>query len=259
MASTPGFDFQMPGNPDASLMDWFARRGFDTWCLDMEGYGRSDKHRDINCDVANGADDLEAAADYIAAKRGAGKLMFYGSSSGALRAALYAQRRPERVARLVLSAFVWTGEGSQTLAERAKKLPEYRAHNRRRIDRAFVNSMFTRDHDGGADPAVIDAYAQAILALDDSVPTGTYVDMCANLPLVDPEKITAPTLIMRGQYDGIASMDDLLGFFTRLPNPDKQFAVMPGIAHNSTKALNYAIAYHVLLAFLTQPEPRYRG
>ena len=48
----------MPGKPDASLMDWFVRRGFDTWCVDMEGYGRSSKHRDINCDIANGADDL---------------------------------------------------------------------------------------------------------------------------------------------------------------------------------------------------------
>ena len=33
-----------------------------------------------------------------------------------------------------------------------------------------------------------------ILALDSSVPTGTYVDMCAHLPVVDPAKITAPTL-----------------------------------------------------------------
>jgi len=34
---------------------------------------------------------------------------------------------------------------------------------------------------------------------------------------------------------------------------------MPGIAHNSTKAVNYAIAYHILLAYLTQPAPIYRG
>ena len=259
MASTPGFDFQMPGKPDASMMDWFARRGFDTWCIDMEGYGRSSKHRDINCDVANGADDLEAAVDYIVKTRGTQKFHFYGSSSGALRAALYAQRHPHRVERLVLSAMVWTGKGSPTLAERTKKLPEYLANNRRKIDRAFVQTMFTRDHDGGADQAVIDAYAAQILALDDSVPTGTYVDMCSKLPLVDPLKITASTLIMRGQYDGIASMEDLLDFFKLLPNPDKQFAVMPGIAHNSTKAVNYAIAYHILRSFLTQPAPLYRG
>jgi pimeloyl-ACP methyl ester carboxylesterase len=259
MASTPGFDFQMPGKPDSSMMDWFARRGFDTWCIDMEGYGRSTKDRAINCDVANGADDLEAAIDYIVKTRGTEKFLFYGSSSGALRAALYAQRHPERVARLALSAFVWTGKGSPTLAERTKKLPEYLAHNRRNIDRAFVQTMFTRDHDGGADQAVIDAYADQILALDDSVPTGTYVDMCSRLPLVDPLKISAPTIIMRGQYDGIAAIDDLLAFFSLLPNPDKQFAVMPGISHNCTKAVNYAIAYHILLSFLTQPAPLYRG
>jgi pimeloyl-ACP methyl ester carboxylesterase len=46
-------------------MDWFAERGFNTWCVDMEGYGRSDKTRDINFDIANGADDLAAASDYI--------------------------------------------------------------------------------------------------------------------------------------------------------------------------------------------------
>ena len=83
---------------------------------------------------------------------------------------------------------------------------------------------------------MIEAFADAILALDDSVPTGTYVDMCSKLPVVSPEKITVPTIIMRGQYDGIAGFDDLVEFFKRLPNPDKQFAVMPGIAHASIPA-----------------------
>jgi pimeloyl-ACP methyl ester carboxylesterase len=47
--------------------------------------------------------------------------------------------------------------------------------------------------------------------------------MCSRLPVVDPEKITVPTLIMRGQWDGIASFEDLVAFFAKLPNPDKQF------------------------------------
>ena len=46
-------------------MDWFARRGFVCWSVDLEGYGRSDKNRDITCDIANGADDLAAATDYV--------------------------------------------------------------------------------------------------------------------------------------------------------------------------------------------------
>jgi pimeloyl-ACP methyl ester carboxylesterase len=176
-----------------------------------------------------------------------------------LRAALFAERHPERVRRLALDAFVWTGQGSPTLAERTKRLPEFRSRNRRPIDQAFVRSIFTRDHPGTADDATIAAFADAILALDDSVPTGTYVDMCANLPIVDPAKITVPTIVMRGQFDGIASFEDLMEFFARLSNPDKQLAVMPGIAHASFQQKNYRIPYHILHSFFSQPAPVYRG
>jgi len=167
MASQPTFDLQVPGRPDSSAMEWFAARGFDTWCMDHEGYGRSDKSRPINCDIANGADDLAAGSKYILEKTGAKKLLVYGISSGALRAALFAERHPERVARLALDAFVWTGKGSPTLAERTKKLPEFRSKNRRPIDRAFVRSIFTRDHPDTADEATIESFASAILELDD--------------------------------------------------------------------------------------------
>jgi pimeloyl-ACP methyl ester carboxylesterase len=259
MASQPTFDLSVPGRPDSSVMDWFARRGFACWSVDMEGYGRSDKHRDIACDVANGADDLAAATTYMREARGIEQVMAYGISSGALRAALFAQRHPERVARLALDAFVWTGEGAPTLEQRRKKLPEFTSRNRRPIDRAFVRSIFARDHPGCAEERVVEAFADAILALDDSMPNGTYVDMCSKLPLVDPERIVVPTLVMRGQYDGIAAFDDLLDFFRRLPNPDKQVAVMPGISHASFQQKNYAIVYHILHAFFTQPAPVYRG
>jgi pimeloyl-ACP methyl ester carboxylesterase len=259
MASQPTFDLRVEGRADSSAMDWFAGQGYDTWCVDMEGYGRSDKTRDINFDIANGADDLAAASDYIAKTRGAEPLLVYGISSGALRAALFAQQHPDRVRRLALDAFVWTGEGSPTLAERTKKLPEFKARNRRPIDKPFVFSIFNRDHPGTAEDKVIDAFADAILALDDSVPTGTYVDMCSRLPVVDPEKITVPTIVMRGQWDGIASFEDLVKFFEKLPNPDKQFAVMPGISHASFQQKNYRMVYHILLSFFSQPEPIYRG
>jgi len=83
--------------------------------------------------------------------------------------------------------------------------------------------------------------------------------MCSKLPVVDPEKIKAPTIIMRGEFDGIAGMADLMEFFRRLPNPDKQFAVMAGISHASFQQINYLGVYHILHAFFTQPEPIYHG
>jgi len=259
MASQPTFDLTVPGRPDSSVMDWFARRGFVCWSVDMEGYGRSDKRRDIYCDIANGADDLAAATAYVARERGIASFLTYGISSGALRAALFAQRHPDRVARLALDAFVWTGEGAPTLEQRRKKLPEFIARKRRPIDRAFVYSIFERDHPDCAEKRVVDAFADAILALDDSMPNGTYIDMCSKLPVVDPAQITMPTAILRGQYDGIAGFDDLVEFFKRLPNPDKQFSVMPGISHASFQQKNYLTVYHILHAWFAPPPPAYVG
>ncbi len=256
MASQPTFDLQSPGRPGA--MDYFVGQGFDTWSVDMEGYGRSTKDRGSDATISEGADDLKAATDYIFKTRNhTGPLLVYGISSGALRAALFAQRHPNRVRRLALDAHVWTGEGSPTLVERRKKLPEFLKTKRRPIDRKFVRSIFERDHPGTADDHVIEAFAEHILQLDDSIPNGTYIDMCNHLPVVDPTKIVVPTIVMRGEYDGIAGFKDLLNFFEALPNPDKQFAVMPGIAHASFQQKNYMIAYHILLSFFTQPEPIY--
>src|SRR6202166_5095431 len=148
MAAQPTFDLQVPGRADSSVMDFFARQNFDFWCVDMEGYGRSTKDRDNNAPIAQGADDCFATATYIAKLRGKRPLLVYGISSGALRAALFAERHPGLVKRLALDAMVWTGAGSPTLAERRKRLPEFQSKNRRPIDRAFMHSIFERDHAG---------------------------------------------------------------------------------------------------------------
>jgi pimeloyl-ACP methyl ester carboxylesterase len=259
MASQPTFDLSVPGRPYSSAMDWFCSKGYDCWTMDNEGYGRSSKHRDINSDISNGADDIAAGSEYILARARSKRLMFYGISSGALKAALFAERFPDRVEKIALDAFVWTGKGSHTLEQRKKKLPEFIAKNRRPIDRAFVHSIFDRDHPGTADEPTIEAFADAILTLDDSMPTGTYVDMCSKLPLLDPKKLLAPAIILRGEFDGIASFDDLLEYYRLLPNSNKQFSLMEGISHASFQQKNYMTVYHLLHAFFTMPVAVYKG
>ena len=91
------------------------------------------------------------------------------------------------------------------------------------------------------------------------MPTGTYVDMCSKLPLLEPERVTVPCVILRGEHDGIASLDDLIEFFKRLPNMDKQFNVMAGISHASFQQKNYLMVYAILHGFFTLPVPVYRG
>ena len=112
-----GFDMQVAGHDDYSLMDAFADRGFDVWTMDHEGYGRSTR-TDGNSDIANSVDDLEAGAAVVERETGLSRLAFYGQSSGALRAAAFAAAFPDRATHLVLDAFVWTGEDAPTLIKR---------------------------------------------------------------------------------------------------------------------------------------------
>ena len=259
MASTPTFDLQVKSRPEYSLMDYLAERDYDVWCVDCEGYGRSTKTRRVSCGVERGARDLLAAANEIRRITRKNALHLYGISSGALRAALFAQKNPRRVKRLILDAFVWTGEGSPTLKERSKRFEGVASTSRRPVDPAFIKSIFTRDHPGTAYRDVIDEYAKAICALDDTIPNGTYIDMCERLPLVNPKKITASVMITRGQFDGIAHLDDLVEFFKLLPNPDKQFVMMPGIAHASLQEKNHRLVYYLIERFFSQPAPVFKG
>jgi non-heme chloroperoxidase len=249
LSALPTFDLEVPGHADYSMMDWFARRGWDVWTLDHEAYGRS-TITDSNSDIACGVDDLRAATDVVRDVTGATGVHLYGLSSGALRAAAFAQAEPERVARLVLDAFVWTGEGSPTLTKRRAGVESFKANNRRPIDRDFIASIFTRDRPGTSDHAVIDACAKAQLAYADSVPTGTYLDMTTKLPLVDPAEISAPTLIVRGEHDGIATIEDLLGFFRLLPTGDKRLAVLPDLAHVTPLGLKRQLLWITMANFL---------
>src|SRR5512143_915505 len=87
-----GFDLTVNGQ-DYSMMNWFARLGFDVWGLDHEGYSRSSR-TDGNSDTASGVEDLRAGMEVVERETRLAQYLFYGQSSGALRAAAFAQACP---------------------------------------------------------------------------------------------------------------------------------------------------------------------
>jgi pimeloyl-ACP methyl ester carboxylesterase len=252
VAAQATYDLSVPGAGEYSVMNVFALLGYDVWAVDFENYGRSSR-TDGTSNISSGADDLKATADVIARETGVTTYHLFGESSGALRAALFAARYPERSGRLVLAAYTYTGAGSPTLQTRAKDLEFYKAHNRRPRTQAMIDSIFTRDKTGTADPRVPIAIGKVELKYGDEVPTGTYLDMVENLPIVDPAKLANPVLMLRGQYDGIATMEDLLAFYEKLPNGDRAFAVLPGMAHSVVWGLNRQLFWHAMHGFLSQP------
>ena len=247
------FDLQVPNRGASySMMDYYAALGYEVWTMDHEGYGHSQRTAG-NSDIQSGVDDLKAAMGVIEKEGGGAKLAFFGQSSGALRAARFAQQHPQHVEKLALDAFVWTGKGAPTLVERAKRVDQWRTNTRRKVDADFYRSVFTRDHSGAAEAFLGEVIAEQELKYGDSVPTGTYLDMVTKLPLVDPEKVLCPVLLVRAEHDGIATDEDILGFYARLANPDKQLVKIGGLAHTAMLGVNRARFLHALHAFLSMP------
>lgn len=252
VSALPTYDLVVPGAGEYSVMDVFARLGYDVWTVDFENYGRSSR-TDATSDLSSGADDLKATADVIARETGVTTYQLFGESSGALRVALFAARNPSRSGRLVLAAYTYTGAGSPTLATRGKDLEFYKTHNRRPRTQAMIDSIFTRDKAGTSDPRVAPAIGKAELGYGQEVPTGTYYDMVANLPAVEPANLPNPVLLLRGEFDGIATMEDLVAFYEKLPNGDRAFSVLPGMAHSVIWGINRQLCWHAMHGFLSQP------
>jgi pimeloyl-ACP methyl ester carboxylesterase len=172
------FDLQVEGRPEASTMDWFARLGYDTWCVDAG--------------VSSGAEDLGAASEQVMRVTGQ-RPFLYGVGAGALHAGLFTERYPDRVRRLAL----------------------------------------------------------------DMTPSAATDEL--NLAVLDPARIVAPTLVMHGALAPRPPVEELAGFFTRLANADKQLAALPGIGETSTLSKNWALVYHLLDSFFSQPPPAFAG
>ena len=256
LCALPSYDLRVPGRgSEYSMMDICAERGYDVWTMDHEGYGRSDR-TSANSNIAMAVDDIGAMLPIVQKETGRSRYHFYGQSSGGLRAVAFAQAHPECVDRLVLDAFVWTGEGSATLKKRAEGLADYRRSNMRKLERSNLVGIFHRDMAGTAEQTVAETVADSQLSYGDAVPSGTFIDMCSILPVVDPLRLPGPVMLMRGAHDGIATMEDLTNFFIKLPNDDKQMTILPGSAHIAHLGMNKHRFYHSLFGFLEMPARR---
>ena len=224
-ATTPGslaFDFQLPSKTELtySLMDYLAERGFDVFALEYQNYGRSDKHQCGICvSTQVAANDINAVVDYVRSQRGVEKVYLLGWSWGTLTAGLFTMQRPDKVRRLVLYAPpVWRGP--------REKAPtaEFRP--------VTVEGSKNLFEPQATDPEVIETFVREAVKYE-KAPNGCYMDLFTKMPVTDPKQIPVPTMIILGELDRLTPINqpELPGFFADLPNPDKQFIIVPGAGH----------------------------
>jgi pimeloyl-ACP methyl ester carboxylesterase len=183
------------------------------------------------------------------------KAHFMGESSGALRAGLYATVEPDRVDRLVLAAFTYKGTDSPTLKKRAEQVEYFRTHNMRKRDRAMIESIFTRDKPGTTEPGGRQNPRRCRIAIRRSGTERHLPRHDRQSPGCRSKKVQAPVLLIRGEHDGIATVEDLFDFYQQLPHGDKQLVILPNTAHSVAVAVNRHLFWHAVRSFLDMPAP----
>ena len=248
----PDFDLQIR---DYSLMDLFARNGYDVWAIDIHGYGHSDKTDKDWSGVRSAAADIDAAVEYIVKLRSVSKVDLLGWSAGTQRAGLYAMQHPERVAKLVLYAPQWKGTAEYRDRARAridnggKPLGQYRINTEAAARSDFVEGELAFHPQFEED--VVALYAREALQTDPQSPNA-FADNPA-LPILDPASITVPTMIIFGEYDYFAQEEDLLPFFSQLKTRDKQFVLLPHGGHALILEKDHRRFQHEVLGFFDRP------
>jgi len=252
-SSRGSYDLVVPDRTGYSAMDHFASLGYDVWTMDHEGYGFSSRTSG-NSGIQSGVDDLKAALQVVERLTGKSSVLMFGESSGAIRAGAFATAEPARIERLVLHAFTYTGENAPEIERRRKQVDAYRANPRRPFGMSQVQNIFDRDVAGKADPALVKALADFELQFGDSVPSGTYLDMAVNMPMVDPTRLTCPVCLVRPEHDGNASDEELYRFFRALAAKDKSFVFVQGMTHGGGMIGSHRHRlWHIIQGFLSCP------
>ena len=228
----------------------FARAGWDTFALDLEGYGLSTRPSVMESPgafpeskapmhVVVTVHDVERVVEFIGALRGREKVHLLGWSQGAsLEAPLFAIQHPDKVAKLVLVGVAY--DLTETMDERKKRAAELEIQKVRYNEPSLKGWASLGTKEEFVIPACFDAYRKAHLASDPKSgelggvvrsPAGRSVDQLLSKPHFDAAKITMPTLVIRGDADTYATRDDNQRLLNALGSTVKEFVEVPNAGH----------------------------
>lgn len=260
-----------------SWMDYMAARGFDTYCLDLPGYGRSTRpaQMDVAADLnppfmrtPDAADCLGAVVDFVRKRRGVAQVCLIGWSWGTAITSYYTQTHNADVARLALFAPVW----DRTQSGPSPIHVEGRIGAYRTVDRAST----LKRRQGGLDetqkkdimPAGwFDQWWAATAALDPAgkgetirAPNGVVQDGAefwnVGRPLYDPARITVPLLIAVGEWDNDTPVYMAQTLFPLFTNAAwKRLAILGGGTHSMGMERNRMLLLRTVQQFLEEAPP----
>ncbi|MEM1046389.1 MAG: alpha/beta hydrolase [Pseudomonadota bacterium] len=249
------YDIPVPG---ANWLKSCRDAGFNAYALDVRGYGLSHSAVMENQTAPYGRaaeiiHDIDDVVDWIRSRHGIDRIALVGGSWGSVTSSLFVSGPGrDKIDRLVLYAPIYAERNADWIdlladpSDRQRLNPEFGAarlvtleQTRQRWDselpadaietwrdeavlRTLMQTCFADDPDSGRhDPPAYRA------------PNGTLVDLWScfrGIPLVAPERITCPTLLIRGSADTTSTRGDALALFDLLGSHVKRYVE---IAHGS--------------------------
>jgi pimeloyl-ACP methyl ester carboxylesterase len=256
-----------------SWMEFIARRGFDVWLLDVRGYGSStrppamDAPAAANPPFATTADaraDVDAVLHHIRALRGIPRLVLLGWSWGCAIMGSYAAAHPENVEKLVLFAPGWLRDAPSP-TDQGGALGAWRGVTRDQARTRWLAGVPAEARAGLIPAGWFDTWADATFATDLAgaamdppvlrAPNGTVADSrafwAAGRPLYDPSAITAPTLVIVGEWDRDtppAMGQAIFGLLSQAPR--KRFVLLGHATHTALMERNRRVLFDEVQLFL---------
>jgi pimeloyl-ACP methyl ester carboxylesterase len=267
------FDLQLDG---VSWMDSIASQGYDVYLLDLRGYGRSTRPKEMAeppeklPPIVRGETalkDISAVVDFVLARRGIARLILAGWSWGTVLMATYTSGNPAKVERLVLHAPVWIRHTPSGLHAGPGPLGAYRTVTREQARVRWYNGV-AEDKKAALIPAgYFEAWADATWASDPEgaqqhppvlrAPNGVVQDgseyWSAGKPYYDPAKITVPTLLVLGGWDHDTPPYMARTLFPLLVNsPGKRLVELAEGTHHVMMEKNRLELFQAVQAFLNE-------
>jgi pimeloyl-ACP methyl ester carboxylesterase len=264
------FDLPLAG---VSWMDYIAGRGFDVWCLDLPGYGRSTRPAamaqppEANPPLVRGEQAVAAigaAQAFIRERRNLPKTVLMGWSWGAALMGRFATESPATVERLVLHAPGWLREGATPATT---PLGAYRT-----VTQAQARERWTAGVPEAARAALIppgwfEHWAGVTWATDPEgmrrnpsvlrAPNGVQADSRESWqvgrPWWDPSKVTAPTLVVTAEWDRDTPVGMAVALFQQLSaSPGRRCVLLGEGTHHMMLERNRGALFQAVQVFLEE-------
>jgi pimeloyl-ACP methyl ester carboxylesterase len=267
------FDLQLGGK---SWMDYIAERGYDVYLLDLRGYGKSTRPKEMSDKPdANGAivrgetavKDIGSVVDFILKRRNIAKLNLLGWSWGTTLMATYTTQNPDKVERLVMYAPQWIRTTASLVQAGPGQIGAYRTVRRDQALGRWLNGVPENKKAELIPAGWFDQWADATWASDPEgakinppvlrAPNGTVQDTAdywaAGRAYYDPSKITVPALLIHAEWDRDTPAYMAQTLFPLLVNaPGKRYVQLAEGTHTILMEKNRLKLFEAVQTFLDE-------